>query len=223
MSRGALREANADVLLVLVFIAIVNVAVYQITWVYAGPITASATVVLASLLLRRRGIKWRDLGLRRPKSIRRTLWQALVILIGTGLVVYLSYLLVGQHLEKPVTMESRFGDMEGNLLLYLWWVLLGWAAGGFLEEMLFRGYLLNRVEAALGRGRLATAGAIVFQAGVFAAVHYYYQGAYGALQIFPAAAFIGACYLLFGRNLWPLILAHGTMNTLGFLGDYLGD
>lgn len=217
------NTARNDVAITLLFIVLVNVTVYQITWVYAGPITALFTIILATVIIRRRNLSWSELGLRKPANIWITLGQTLVTFIGTGVVLYLAYQFAGLYFEKTETTISRFGDMEGNLPLYLWWVLLGWICGGFFEEMLFRGFLINRVEAMFDRHRLSTAVAIVFQAALFGLIHFYYQGAFGAITIFAAACFIGFCYVLFGRNLWPLILSHGLLDTLGFLGDFLGD
>ncbi|MFQ5740370.1 MAG: lysostaphin resistance A-like protein [Acidobacteriota bacterium] len=71
------------------------------------------------------------------------------------------------------------------------------------------------------RGGLSTILAVSAQAALFGLVHFYYKGAYGALPVFAAAIFIGTCYVLFGRNLWPLILSHGAMNTLGFVAKFL--
>ncbi len=223
MQRNVPVQARNDVAVTLVFMAIVNVIVYQITWVYAGPITALSTIILATMLIRRKGVSWAELGLRRPANIWVTLGQAALTFIGTGVVLYFAYQFVGLYFEKAETTVSRFGDMEGNIVLYLWWVLLGWIVGGFFEEMLFRGFLLSRIEAMFGDNRLSTAIAIFLQAAVFGVIHFYYQGAFGALTIFAAASFIGFCYVLFGRNLWPLIISHGILNTLGFLGDFLGD
>lgn len=215
-------QARNDVVITLMFMAVVNLIVYQITWVYAGPITALLTIILVTKLIHRQGISWEDLGLRRPAKYWITLARALVTFLGTGVVLYFAYQVVGLFFEKQETTVSRFGNMEGNLRLYLWWVLVGWVVGGFFEEMLFRGFLLSRIEAMIGRGRLSTLIAILFQAAVFGMIHFYYQGAYGALTLSAAASFIGLCYVLFGRNLWPLILSHGLLNTLGFLGDFLG-
>ena len=223
MKENTRTQSRNDVAITLFFMATVNVAVYQLTWVYAGPITALFTIVLATAINRRRGVSWAELGLRRPKSIWVTLAQAAFTFIGTGLVLYFAYQVVGLYFEEAETSVSRFGDMEGNLPLYLWWVLLGWVFGGFIEEMLFRGFFLSRVEAMFGQRLLSTTIAILFQAAIFGVIHFYYQGAFGALTIFAAACFIGFCYVLFGRNLWPLILSHGLLDTLGFLGDFLGD
>ncbi|MCW8925447.1 MAG: CPBP family intramembrane metalloprotease, partial [Xanthomonadales bacterium] len=185
------KAARNDLAITLLFIAVVNVTVYQLTWVYAGPITALCAIILTTMIIRRRGISWGDLGLRRPKSIWITLGQTVVTFIGTGVVLYIAYQFAGLYFEKMETTVSRFGDMEGNLPLYLWWVLLGWVCGGFFEEMLFRGFLLNRIETMFGQHWLSTTLAIVFQAAIFGLVHFYYQGAFGAVTIFAAACFIG--------------------------------
>jgi membrane protease YdiL (CAAX protease family) len=216
-------RAVSDVAATLLFMTVVNATLYQFTWVYAGPITALCTVILATILLRRRGIDWAMLGLRRPQKIWVMFLQAVLTFVGTCMVLYLAYQVVGLYFDKTETTVSRFGDIQGNLRLYLWWVLLGWVFGGLIEEMLFRGFLLNRLEAVFGRHWPSTLLAIVFQAAVFGLIHYYYQGAFGALTIFAGACFIGLCYVLCGRNLWPVILSHGVLNTLGFLGDFIGD
>lgn len=220
LNRAAARN---DVLAAMLFIVSVNVVIYQVTWVYAGPITAFLAILFMTLLNRRRKVTWRDLGLRRPRRIWVTLLQAAVTFAGSGLVVFAAGQVSGQFFEQLDTLDTRFGDMEGNLPLYLWWVSIGWVVGGFFEEMMFRGFLLTRIEKIVGARWPATAVAILSQAAFFAVLHYYYQGAYGALQMFGLATFLGVCYILFGRNLWPLILSHGTMNSLGFLGNYLGD
>ncbi len=207
----------------LLFITVVNVIVYQFTWVYAGPITALSSIVLATFLIHRRDITWRNLGFAMPGKKWLIPIQTIGVFTATGVTLFLASLVVGMFFAPQETTVSRFGDMEGNLSLYLWWVFLGWVVGGFCEEMLFRGFLLTRVELMLGGRRVSTVLAVVFQAAVFGLIHFYYQGAYGALTIFAAATTIGACFVLFGRKLWPLILSHGILDTLGFLGDYLGD
>jgi membrane protease YdiL (CAAX protease family) len=223
MSIERSSSAAMDLSAILIFMAVVNYGVYQVTWVYAGPITAISSLILATLLLKRRGIRWHDLGLRMPAKPWLIPIQAALVFTATGVALYLSYQVVGLYFEPRPERISRFGDMEGNLLLYLWWVLLGWIVGGFCEEMLFRGFIISRFEVMLGLNKLSTILAVIFQAAVFGLVHFYYQGAFGALTIFAAATAIGFCYILFGRNLWPVILSHGVLDTLGFLGDYLGD
>jgi hypothetical protein len=180
-----------------------------------------STIILTTILLRRRGTNWIDLGLRRPKKLWLTPLQAVVVFVGTVAVAYLAKELSDAYFVKPDSSVTRFGNLKGNIWLTTWWISLGWISGAFFEEMLFRGFLLTQFEAMIGSVRISTSIAIVLQAAIFALAHFYYKGAYGAIPVFASAVFVGICYVKFDRNLWPLVLSHGTMNTLGFVAKYL--
>jgi membrane protease YdiL (CAAX protease family) len=62
--------------------------------------------------------------------------------------------------------------------------------------------------------------AVLLQAVLFGAVHAYNRGLFGFLVLGAVGAVLGTFYLVFQRNLWPVILAHGLGNTLGFLLRY---
>ncbi|UCG87589.1 MAG: CPBP family intramembrane metalloprotease, partial [Gemmatimonadota bacterium] len=127
--------------------------------------------------------------------------------------------LVGQYLPSPDT-SARFGDLTGNLPATLWWIAIGWLIGGFAEEMIFRGFVLNRLEALLPQGVRGSVTAVILQAILFGAVHVYNRGLFGLLILGVVGAVLGTFYLVFRRNLWPVILAHGLGNTLGFVVRY---
>jgi membrane protease YdiL (CAAX protease family) len=216
----ARRSAAVDLAILIVFVATLNVITLRITERYAGPITASCTVALIAVLLRQRGMRWRDLGMRRPSRLRWLFVQVPVILVvwiavGNGVAA-----LLGQYLPSPDTSE-RFGDLAGNLPATLWWVAIGWLIGGFAEEMIFRGFLLNRLKALLPRGARGSVLAVLLQAFLFGAVHAYNRGLLGLLVLGAVGGVLGTFYFVFHRNLWPVILAHGLRNTLGFLVRYL--
>ena len=59
------------------------------------------------------------------------------------------------------------------------------------------------------------------QAILFGAIHYANRGLLKALVTMAVGLALGGFYLAFGRCLWPLILAHGLINTMGFLEEYL--
>jgi membrane protease YdiL (CAAX protease family) len=214
------RPALVDLAIVIAFAATFNVITFRITERYAGPITALCTVALMTVLMRRRGMWWRDLGLRRPA---RPWWlwaQVPAVVFGAVAVSAGAATIVGQYLPKP-DASARIGDLAGNLPGLLWWIGLGWLVGGFAEEMIFRGFLLNRFEALLRRGAWGTAAAVLLQAFLFGAVHVYNRGLYGLLILASFGAVMGVFYLVFRRNLWPLVLGHGLRNMLGFLAQYL--
>ena len=91
---------------------------------------------------------------------------------------------------------------------------LVWLIAAFGEEFFFRGLLLTAVAELFGGSRMAWALAVVVQAAAFGLVHAY-QGPVQAIAIGIGGLVYGAAFLYAGRNLWPLILAHGINNSLG--------
>jgi membrane protease YdiL (CAAX protease family) len=213
----ARRPAAMDLAILVVFVATLNWITLGMTARYAGPITALCAVSLIAVLMRRRGMRWSDLGMRRPS--RWLFAQVPAVLIAWIAVSAGAAILVGQYLPSPDT-SARFGNLAGNLPATLWWIAIGWLVGGFAEEVIFRGFLLNRLEALLPRGAGGSVMAVLVQAFLFGAVHAYNRGLFGLLVLGAVGAVLGAFYLVFHRNLWPLILAHGLGNTLGFLVRY---
>lgn len=213
------RDAAVDCAIVIAFLAGFFAIVFVVTESYAGPITASCAVVLITALLRWRGLWWRDIGLRRPPRLRWLLVQVPVVTVTWLAVSVGATTLIAQFLPRPDT-SARFGDLAGNLPATLWWIAIAWVIGGFAEEMIFRGFLLNRLEALLTRGARGTVAAVFLQALVFGAAHAYNRGLFGLLALGAVGAVLGTFYVMFRRNLWPVILAHGLGNTLGFVARY---
>ena len=101
--------------------------------------------------------------------------------------------------------------------MYLWFLIpVAWGSAAIGEEMLARGFLLHRAE-----GLTGTTVAVVLQAALFAMAHFY-QGLTGVVNIFVLALVFGAVYLKSGRNLLPLIVAHGLIDTYGLTMLYVG-
>ena len=116
---------------------------------------------------------------------------------------------------------ARFDEIPGNLPLLLMLLPFTWLLGGFGEEFFFRGFLLTAIAEVLGASRAAWITAVVSQAIAFGLIHAY-QGPAQAISIGIGGAVYGAAFLLARRNLWPLILAHGFNDTLGFILLYSG-
>ena len=89
------------------------------------------------------------------------------------------------------------------------------------EEILFRGFLLNRVALLLGGGASATGIAVIAQAMLFGSLHFY-AGPQACAHAAYFALLMGLAYLAGGRNLWPLIMVHGIWNTVAIWSVYSG-
>ncbi len=216
------KTISLILLSVILFAGIVNWFSYQFFPHYAGPITATLVVIWCTLILRKYDEKWADYGLTKVKSPIRLLWQVPLVLVLTIAAGVLANFLFSSLFETNPVSQSRFEGMEGNLVLFLMWVAIGWMVGGFFEEMIFRGFLLNHFEQLFGKTNRATFMAICSQAFLFGLIHFYNRGWAGGFTIFVVALVMGLLYIRLGRNLWPLILAHGIVDTLSFLEDYLG-
>lgn len=99
--------------------------------------------------------------------------------------------------------------------------LIGWTFGAFVEELAYRGLVLDRLEEMGGRGRAATIAAVAAVTAVFGLIHGY-QGVTGILDNVLAGGFFALVYLASGRNLWASVVTHGAVNTVSFLALYFG-
>ena len=215
------RVAFELLVIIATFLIIKGVAA-QFTDFSVGPIAALIALTIAHFFLKRRGISWFDLGLARPASWLKTLaWAALIILVFMLAVAPLLGLVIFPALGLESPDISRFADLAGNLGLLLLWILLSFAVGGFVEEMLVRGFVLNRFRDLFGNIAYALPLAIVAQAALFGLAHSY-QGFSGIIATGLAGLVMGIFYVVVKRSLWPLILAHGTVDSIGFIAIYFG-
>ena len=179
-------------------------------------------LLAATLFFRWRGPGWRAVGLRWPAHP----WRTLAI----GLAVGVIYQFLGLYVIEPVIAglssgalpdASVFRPVIGDEVRLAIWLVLVWTLAAFMEEMVFRGWILTRVAEA-GRFSVgAWVAAVVVSSAIFGAVHLY-QGASGVIATGLTGAVFAGLYLGTGRNLWACIFAHGFMDTVGFVMIYLG-
>ena len=186
-----------------------------IGWPTVAPMPARSIILALAIIwiARQRGESLSAFGLARPQRI----WLAVVL----GIVFVAINLFALQPLKDllreavnaPPADLSAFEYIHGNLAAYLVSLVAVWVAAAFSEEFIFRGYLLNRI-AAIGNGTVLAWGlAILVQATVFGLGHLY-AGWGVALTVGFGALFSGVFFLIAGRNLWALILAHGIWDSL---------
>jgi membrane protease YdiL (CAAX protease family) len=116
---------------------------------------------------------------------------------------------------------SRFSGLPGNTLSLVGWLAIAWTTAAIGEEILFRGFLLTKIAAALGGSRTAIGAAVMAQAVLFGVGHTY-MGLRGVLTSGSVGLIYGIVYLLNGRNLVSLILTHGLTDSLSLIAIYVG-
>ena len=200
-------------------ILVMLAALYGIEYYGAELIFTMVVLVMFSLWLR--GSNLSALGLKQPKSIGVTLFFGVV----AGII--LQVLDVGvivpslESIFNSVPNLQAFDPLRGNLSLLPGSLILAWVSAGFGEELVFRGYFLNRFVDLFGNSTRGWIFAIILQAVVFASGHAY-QGISGAVSAGITGIIFGAMFIASRRNLWLTIVTHGFFDTLSFLFVFFG-
>lgn len=209
---------------------VLRIAFDPLFWRFAGPVSLIATLICVAVYLRRRGEGWSSFGLISLKGVKAKLMilpQALLV-FALFAVAVAGVLGAGEALgwafmkDIPAGVEDRWGDVEGNLPVFLLWLAIVWTAAAFGEEMFFRGFLVTRTMALFRGVPFAAVFAVLIPALLFGLGHFYYQGLRGLITTTAIGIAFGAAFLLLKRNLWPLVLVHGVIDTLTFTAMYLG-
>jgi hypothetical protein len=128
-----------------------------------------STLVIATWRMKVRNISWKDLGLCKPKSIKKNLIVTLGILIAIPLSIMLFEMTKGflpfsldtnNYSENSV---SKFGNLKGNWILFLT-IIPAVLVESILEELLDRDFLINWFEKLFSKTAIATILAVVLQA-----------------------------------------------------------
>ncbi len=166
--------------------------------------------VLALYLLWRTGIRPAAVGLGRPRWVADPVaGLGLAALIGLpGLLLYLAGRAMGLNAE-----------VEPTALTESWWripvLVLAAFANGFAEEVVVVGYLITRLRQ-LGLGTPAA----LAVSSILRGFYHLYQGFAAGLGNVVMGLVFGYFWSRTGR-LWPLVIAHGVIDTVAFVGYLL--
>lgn len=214
--------AAVEILLVAAIVVAAAFVAPSLDFDYSVPVSVVIAVIVITLLQRAKGETWKQLGLFRSVSAG-SLAGWTVAIVGAAFIS--SFMIINPlsaAFDLPRPDFSRFDEMRGNpALLLVWLIPIAWGSAAFGEEMLLRGFLMNRLAAIMGNGQGAWVAAAVGQALLFGLGHAY-QGITGVITTMSIGLIMGIAFLLNGRNLWPLILAHGIIDTFGLLAIYKG-
>jgi membrane protease YdiL (CAAX protease family) len=217
------HSAFIDLLIVFIPIGIFILALDAINSEWYASVGRVALTVLTLWVIHRRGGGWHTLGLVRPANIVKT------IALGIGLMV-LGIFVTSTAREVLVRLPgmtlaeadiSRFANLQGNLPLLLSWLVAIWTTVAFGEELIYRAFLLDRLRTIFNRGRSQIVLAVLLSAAVFGFAHSY-QGTMGIILTGLIGLIYLLAYLLSGRNLWMLVIAHGLTDSLSLSFIYLG-
>jgi membrane protease YdiL (CAAX protease family) len=172
-----------------------------------GVLAVLAGAAAAVAITLGRGGKLADIGFRRP-----TRWATVPAWVVGILVVFVvaqnaAPLLVAPFFDLPQPDMSRYDVVRGNLAAALALAVVLPLTAAIPEEILYRGFLIERLATVFGGTTGAAVSAVLVQALIFGSVHFQW-GLGGIFATSIMGAVWGFAYLLCGRNLWIVILAH---------------
>jgi len=196
-------------------------------WISVGAEARGVTAVLAGAVAAL-GVVWvrggtlADLGFRRPERWAIVPFQVVGILVAFIAVQSLAPMLVSLFISMPEPDLSRYDSISGNLGAAIAMVLVLPLTASIPEEIIYRGFLIGRLSDIFGRTLGGAATTVLVQAIVFGAVHF--QWGVGGMIVTAMMGIVwGSAYLLCGRNLWIVILAHSAGHILLVIQLYLAE
>ena len=215
-------------------VIVVFLAMLGFTWfaknadlIGAGSIAIWGGIIVANVFMRRRRVSWPDYGLILPrgkrswlKSVGLAVAAALTIIAS---MVVISLLLVKLGFNVADDGSDRFKFFLGRPQVFIsYLVVVIWFGAAIGEELFMRGFIMNRLADLFGQSKLGWSLAVLVQAVVFGAMHIS-QGSAGMITTGLVGLLFGAYYVLSKKRLFPIILAHGLINTIGVTAYYLSD
>jgi membrane protease YdiL (CAAX protease family) len=160
-------------------------------------------------------LPWSELGfVRWPHWVRDTT----IALAGGALLKMLIKIVVLPPLGAP-PINAAYHFLAGNSRALPGLILTVVVAAGVGEEIVWRGFLVERLRAALGdapRGRIAIVG---ISSVLFGLAHLHDQGWPGALQATMTGAVFGTIFIR-RRCIWPVMVAHAAFDLTAILMIY---
>ncbi len=193
----------------------------QTSWAMIASVVLSmgAALLVAAAWASRDGTLAQVFALQPPRNWGRALglalFAALVILVWFQIGVRLTSLLGMDELDVGPVMQFV---TESPVSFAAWVVGVAWLSAGIGEEILYRGFLLNRLMRLPGLTDRPWA-ANTLHAMLFGLPHLY-QGLSGFVVTSVVGAFLGWIRLRVGGSLWPLIIAHAAVDTIMMSAAY---
>ena len=189
-------------------------------YLVTGFLYSLTTLVVATWQMRVRGITWKSIGLRKPENLLKALFKSAIILISViaTIMAYKIFLTIFPF-ENDTTAKENTGLHKAvvdvnyiNLSIVIFFVWIQSA----LEELLERAFLITWLEGLFQKIPFRTVLAVIIQACIWGFRHSY-DISERSITVALIGIIMGIAYVKFGRNLWPLIVAHAVLNTISMV------
>lgn len=196
------------------------------------PILKQAVTWFANILMilavwigiKLRGMSWKSIGLsfKFPglKKAGKDFLLSVLVLMAALLAFVIGSVIMANITGMPQRADmSGYEFIIGNPFLFFLTLAGVWIVSSFGEEVVYRGFLINRINELGGNSRWSLRTAVLISAIIFGLVHYSW-GPIGIVQTGFMGLALGIAYLILKRNLWIVVLAHLYMDTILWLQVY---
>ncbi len=207
---------QTESVLTAIWVVIVVVRFRRSMIVLIGGLSAIGMYALAALAYRK--VTLDALGLGIPHSWWPTIGFAVV---WSGLMLaYTPFAdwLASRWISKPPRLD-RFRVIQQSKLKLIGGIVVAWALGGFLEELVFRGIVLKSVGSFLTAwvNKPIAVGVAVCIAALGAGLMHLYQGPRAMVIVTQLSVLFGVLFVVSGYDLWAVMLCHGLYDTVAFV------
>lgn len=185
------------------------------------------TIVLALVFigfsaLENRKATFRSMGFKKEYFKRKDL---LLYASLAGVVLCALYMWVLMPLANALAGSavdlSVFNSLEGNTSALLLALPFIWVTAAFGEEIVYRGYLMPRLQGLLGKEKTGIILSILISSIIFGYSHSY-QGLSGQLLAGMVGLILALTYHFRKGNLWFNVMVHGAVDTIALFIFYSG-
>lgn len=112
--------------------------------------------------------------------------------------------LASRWIQKPPTLKAFRGLQQSRTKLVLG-IIVAWILGGFLEELIFRGIILQKLEVTTAAWvfRSAASAIAICATAVAAGFAHLYQGLRAVVIVTQLSVLFGLLFVVSGHNLCP--------------------
>ncbi len=164
------------------------------------------------------GIK-EGLGFEKPQNllvlVLRSLVLAIVIVALVFILLPLITRMTGVHHDL-----GFFDAVRGDLAIYISALGTGWLVGGFIEEIVFRSFMMQKIMRLSRHSLVGKIAAVILPAAFFGFLHQY-QGITGQILTGLIGVILAIIFLWNQGKIWQNILVHGFINTITITMIYL--
>ncbi len=163
--------------------------------------------VLVLLWARWSRTPWSELGFVRPRSVARDLAQG--VALGAALKLVTKAVVMPLLGADPINRAFHF--IAGNPSALPGMLFASIVVAGVGEEIVYRGFLFERLRTLFGRGALATMLIVVLTSAFFGSIHFPEQGLAGAEQAVVTGLVFATVFSATGR-IWTVMVAHAAFD-----------